>query len=542
MIDVAEESPNKRLKTVASCNAATSTPSDGIDIGKGDAHAVQVNTPSTTESRMSSSYDDDYDPRHSHGSHSACSTNTNGEGIGASAAGGTATAAATAAATATATNSSAEGEEPQKKKHPRKFVSVFSSNQAIHKLTDRIVESCQQQEEREREQEQSRPQTSRNSSGSVSVSQQQGAAFNQNDKPVSDDDNDGSEIEVTDSNVTNPFIAYPHPRNLCGVYPFIPNANATTTATATANSNSNANHSSGNELFCDNCYCKVCDKPAVECHEWKHHCHACDTPEWQQKKMDAKRQVLAASASASNGNGNGNVICLDDSSDDEMPQAQLQPPQHQNQFHFGSGRPQVQLQPPQHQYQSGNAEEAAAAIREIQSVLHPQRDEQASHSNHIEEEDDDDDRGMNGMHNMNAYDHHFDKSAFVDPDLIGQKSRKDARIVEVLAHNLRQLSNLSIANSSTANRSVGVTENHDGGRKDNGEAPKSMPPLTAEQVNKMEGDVPQLNLHKSFFVEGVRIGWPYPMIMPPQRQMAIHLTKAFKNKRHVVIESPTGTG
>ena len=540
MIDVAEESPNKRLKTVASCNAATSTPSDGIDIGKGDAHAVQVNTPSTTESRMSSSYDDDYDPRHSHGSHSACSTNTNGEGIGASAAGGTATAAAAAAATAT--NSSAEGEEPQKKKHPRKFVSVFSSNQAIHKLTDRIVESCQQQEEREREQEQSRPQTSRNSSGSVSVSQQQGAAFNQNDKPVSDDDNDGSEIEVTDSNVTNPFIAYPHPRNLCGVYPFIPNANANATTTATANSNSNANHFSGNELFCDNCYCKVCDKPAVECHEWKHHCHACDTPEWQQKKMDAKRQVLAASASAGNGNGNGNVICLDDSSDDEMPQAQLQPPQHQNQFHFGSGRPQVQLQPPQHQYQSGNAEEAAAAIREIQSVLHPQRDEQASHSNHIEEEDDDHDHGMNGMHNMNAYDHHFDKSAFVDPDLIGQKSRKDARIVEVLAHNLRQLSNLSIANSSTANRSVGVTENHDGGRKDNGEAPKSMPPLTAEQVNKMEGDVPQLNLHKSFFVEGVRIGWPYPMIMPPQRQMAIHLTKAFKNKRHVVIESPTGTG
>ena len=54
--------------------------------------------------------------------------------------------------------------------------------------------------------------------------------------------------------------------------------------------------------------------------------------------------------------------------------------------------------------------------------------------------------------------------------------------------------------------------------------------------------MPQLNLHNSFFVEGVRIGWPYPAIMPPQRLMAIHLTKAFKNKRHVVIESPTGTG
>jgi hypothetical protein len=58
----------------------------------------------------------------------------------------------------------------------------------------------------------------------------------------------------------------------------------------------------------------------------------------------------------------------------------------------------------------------------------------------------------------------------------------------------------------------------------------------------MDGDIPQLNLHKSFFVEGVRIGWPYPLIMPPQRQMAIHLIKAYKNKRHVVLESPTGTG
>jgi Rad3-related DNA helicase len=30
--------------------------------------------------------------------------------------------------------------------------------------------------------------------------------------------------------------------------------------------------------------------------------------------------------------------------------------------------------------------------------------------------------------------------------------------------------------------------------------------------------------------------------MPPQRQMALHLVKALKNRRHVVLESPTGTG
>lgn len=37
---------------------------------------------------------------------------------------------------------------------------------------------------------------------------------------------------------------------------------------------------------------------------------------------------------------------------------------------------------------------------------------------------------------------------------------------------------------------------------------------------KTEGDIPNLCLHSSFFVEGVRIGWPFPVIMPPQRQVS----------------------
>ena len=58
----------------------------------------------------------------------------------------------------------------------------------------------------------------------------------------------------------------------------------------------------------------------------------------------------------------------------------------------------------------------------------------------------------------------------------------------------------------------------------------------------MEGDIAQLGLHSSFFVEGVKIGWPFPAIMLPQRQMAIHIIKGLKRKLHVVLESPTGTG
>lgn len=47
----------------------------------------------------------------------------------------------------------------------------------------------------------------------------------------------------------------------------------------------------------------------------------------------------------------------------------------------------------------------------------------------------------------------------------------------------------------------------------------------------------QTNLNGSFLTLDVS-----PAIMQPQRQMAMHITKALKNKRHVVIESPTGTG
>eukprot|EP00980_Cylindrotheca_fusiformis_P001399 scaffold345_cov134-Cylindrotheca_fusiformis.AAC.10 len=59
---------------------------------------------------------------------------------------------------------------------------------------------------------------------------------------------------------------------------------------------------------------------------------------------------------------------------------------------------------------------------------------------------------------------------------------------------------------------------------------------------EMDGDIGGLKLQRSFFVEGVRIGWHFPEILPPQRQMAIHIIRALKRKLHVVLESPTGTG
>ena len=58
----------------------------------------------------------------------------------------------------------------------------------------------------------------------------------------------------------------------------------------------------------------------------------------------------------------------------------------------------------------------------------------------------------------------------------------------------------------------------------------------------MEGDISQLRLQNSFFVEGVKIGWPFSTILQPQRLMAVHIVKALKRSLHCVLESPTGTG
>ena len=107
------------------------------------------------------------------------------------------------------------------------------------------------------------------------------------------------------------------------------------------------------------------------------------------------------------------------------------------------------------------------------------------------------------------------------------------QIKSVLLYNLRQTA------SPTNNKTINIETEE---QQQQHYQQQSKQPKQKFQLKKMEGDFPRLNLQKSFFVEGVRIGWPYPCIMPPQRQMAIHLIKALKNKRHVVLESPTGTG
>ena len=110
---------------------------------------------------------------------------------------------------------------------------------------------------------------------------------------------------------------------------------------------------------------------------------------------------------------------------------------------------------------------------------------------------------------------------------------KKLRIIDVLARKLR--AKLSI---SEGGRML-EEETHSGST---GKKKKGGKSNKAQQRNAMEGDIRQLGLHSAFFVEGIKIGWPFPAIMLPQRQMAMHIIKGLKRKMHVVVESPTGTG
>jgi hypothetical protein len=131
------------------------------------------------------------------------------------------------------------------------------------------------------------------------------------------------------------------------------------------------------------------------------------------------------------------------------------------------------------------------------------------------------------------------------------------RITEVLLENFRRASILAAASAASAASAsilaadvavvaVAVAVAVDVDVKENPAAPPPPSSLSSSPSSsphqRMEGDVPTLSLYNNFFVEGVKIGWPFPEVMKPQRQMAIHLVKALKNRRHVVLESPTGTG
>ncbi|GMI14569.1 hypothetical protein TrLO_g4418 [Triparma laevis f. longispina] len=65
-------------------------------------------------------------------------------------------------------------------------------------------------------------------------------------------------------------------------------------------------------------------------------------------------------------------------------------------------------------------------------------------------------------------------------------------------------------------------------------------PQTSTPISST-GEIPQLNLSE-FWMKGLKVGWPFPRLPKPQRQMSLHIISALLTSSHCIIESPTGTG
>lgn len=247
--------------------------------------------------------------------------------------------------------------------------------------------------------------------------------------------------------------------------------------------------------YCEKCYCIPCDKPASDCIHWETHC--------QTTKRSAKSEVIKATS-------HHDVIDIEDSP--PVPDAWYGPI----------------INPAVQSYYARN--EVLFRLQQMEVGLDP------NNSNNDYQRAAYNERGRQYPVFDNHYTNDFNHSY---GDGFGKPKRgrnpRDMKITEVLAQKLMDAIQLSEGKSLT-NKGSETNSSDD--------CLTSLNVQRKERYDKsrMEGDISQLGLQKDFFVEGVRIGWPYPVIMTPQRQMAIHLIKALKNKRHVVLESPTGTG
>ena len=377
------------------------------------------------------------------------------------------------------------------------------------------------------------PKSQSQSQHSVSSSQQSGAAAGATNSDGADDD----EIQVESCNVMNPTVHYAHTRDMCGVHKF----------------DKAGKDADLNRLHCPKCYCFVCDVEADQCSEWDEHCHAnSQDVTWKAIRQMKKNQAAGGSGGAAaiaspNGTGGGNAIVLD-SDDGTSPAGVASAAASRRRMQMvaaasaaaanqqrarermevlanimgGSVAPVVMPPGLAAGYDVAGAARSAALAAVAAATAPVGRTKEVTD---LAAE------ALGGAVNggRSASTGVRDGEGFAGGER-RTKTREQMRITEVLSENFRKVLTLTAG-----------AHGADGGAAA-ASASSTASLSTAQSRRKMEGDIPQLGLHGSFFVEGIKIGWPYPMVMQPQRQMAIHLIKALKNRRHVVLESPTGTG
>ena len=89
------------------------------------------------------------------------------------------------------------------------------------------------------------------------------------------------------------------------------------------------------------------------------------------------------------------------------------------------------------------------------------------------------------------------------------KQRKDMWIPEVLLENFCRSTVLAGGEHDVTPATAAVPIVVGGNLKEDTPPPPTTSSLRHQRV---EGDVPTLSLYNNFFVEGVRIGWPFPEV------------------------------
>ncbi len=114
----------------------------------------------------------------------------------------------------------------------------------------------------------------------------------------------GSEIEtVSVKHGIWLIIDYLHNRFSCGVHKFTPGTSA--------------------RLYCENCFCYVCDEPVARCKEWDIHCQATDKPSmFRSLRMDFRnrrnvREIIRNNATVIVSRGFGDTAYMNNRSQHE---------------------------------------------------------------------------------------------------------------------------------------------------------------------------------------------------------------------------------
>jgi Rad3-related DNA helicase len=331
------------------------------------------------------------------------------------------------------------------------------------------------------------------------------AVADRGDDSNNDHDNDNDELQIVSSNVVNPNIHLPHKRPDCDVYKFSTDDPA---------------------KFCDNCYCVVCDVPARDCRLWdvdEHAMHCVEVPKVTKSRhedfeiLDSPTATTAAQAATA-----AAALSRDALRNYLTTHATTVPRPTEHEFFAAL------LQRQEH---------------ELELQRHYQRQQTTRNNNnnnimmmHDDDIDDDDididiEDDMMNSRNINPITKELQKVLSIR----GHRMR----ITEVLGIKLRiELEFDEGSRNETKQSKTTTTTTTTKTKTEKKENPGSDALL---QVNDMAGDLPKLALN-SFYVEGVKIGWPFPSVLLPQRQMAMHIIKALKRRLHTVLESPTGTG